>query len=84
MNYFTVLLKEKLEHLNILEEIDSGSGDVALGYWDKLTQEDDVLRLSLTIPNLVWFAPIFFPAFCSQPRIAVVKVATIMNLCEHV
>ena len=44
MNYFTVLLKEKLEHLNILEEIDSGSGDVALGYWDKLTQEDDVPR----------------------------------------
>ena len=43
-----------------------------------------VLRLSLTIPNLVWFAPIFFPDLCSQPRIAVVKVATIMNLCEHV
>ena len=42
-----------------------------------------VLRLSLTIPNLIWFAPIFFPEFCSQPRIAVVRWQPFVNLYEH-
>ena len=42
-----------------------------------------VLRLSPTIPNLVWFAPIFFLDLCSQLRIVGVRGQSFVYLYEH-
>ena len=42
-----------------------------------------VLRISLPIPNLVWFVRSFLSDVCSQLLSAVVRGQPFVKLCEH-
>ena len=76
---------EKVEKAHI-ETVDKAAFPQVQNSKNNITPggNEDVLRSSITIPNLVWFSRILFPDFCRQLRSAVVGWQPLVKLYGRV